>query len=325
MARIRLTPEIQAYLATGCAERDAEQAATQVADQGVSVLTLADSEYPELLRQIHDPPIVLYLTGDARLLSSPAIAIVGSRRCSVYGREVTMKLSGELAKRGLTIVSGLARGVDSKAHRGCLEVGGSTIAVLGNGLDVIYPKENRTLYRSISEKGCLVSEFPLGRFPAPQNFPIRNRIISGLCYGTLVTEASEFSGSLITARLTLEQGRELWAVPGNIVSGGSYGPNYLIKQGAAPVLTAQDVVDDLPVHVLARLSDKGSESRSRPDLTEAENRLLKLLKPDASIQFDRLMIESGLSVTELNQSLFQLEMKGLVVQSPGRLFSRRLL
>jgi DNA processing protein len=220
----------------------------------------------------------------------------------------------------------MARGVDSLAHKGALSVGGTTTAILGSGIDVIYPRENRKLYHRIQENGCIASEFPIGSYPAPQNFPIRNRIISGLCHGTLIPEAAEFSGSLITARLTLEQDRELWAVPGNITNSASYGPNYLIKQGAKPILTAQDVIDELPIYVLNSLDrEKQQETgATKPRLSESEQKLIMLLSPERSTHFDRLLEQSKFRIPELSAALLSLEMKGLISQDPGKRFSRRL-
>lgn len=330
MRRLGLSPEARASLLSGRSEKLAEEELQRAAEKDIRLFSLEDSNYPQLLRQIHDPPAVLYAVGDLEVVKKPAVALVGSRRCSVYGREVSLKLSRDLATVGLTVVSGLARGVDCKAHQGALEVGGATAAVMGCGVDVVYPRENKRVYRRVLESGCILSEFPCGSFPAPQNFPIRNRIISGLCYGTIIAEAAEFSGSLITARLALEQDRELWAVPGNITSKGSYGPNYLIKQGAGVVLTAQDVIDDLPLAVLDRLARSppqaapdGASERSPP--TPHESQLLKLLPADSALHFDHLADVCGLGLTELNCALLDLEMKGLIRQLPGRRFSKRLL
>lgn len=266
---LRLSTDEQYYLVNGWARKDADQALEKAAREGIEILSPFDSEYPALLRQIYDPPLILYCRGAVQALSRAGIAIVGSRRCSVYGREVAFTFARDLAGIGLGIFSGMALGIDSQAHVGALEGGGGTVAVLGTGVDVVYPRSHKKLYRRIVEAGCVVSEFPLGTFAAPQNFPIRNRIISGMALGTLVPEASEFSGSLITARLTLEQNRELWAVPGNITSPGSYGPNHLIKQGATPAVTPQDVLEGLPVSVLTSLLPKGSESTGQKQTAEA--------------------------------------------------------
>ena len=328
LRRLRLSFEIQDFVASGCAVQAAEEAIAQAGSQGAEIVSLLDPGYPSLLRQIHDPPLILYCRGNVALLSEPSVSIVGSRKPSLYGREVTLKLSSELAGHGLTIVSGLARGIDAAAHNGCLKAGGKTVAVLGNGVDVVYPKENRRLYRSVAEKGCLISEFPMGRFPAPQNFPIRNRIISGLSLGTLITEAARYSGSLITARLALEQDRELWGLPGNITTPGSYGPNLLILQGAKPILSTQDLLDELPDYVLETLVDKTPELVSsapeRPSRTPAQEQILKLLNADSSLHVDCLFSHTSMSLGELNQALIQLEIEGAIATQPGRHYSLKL-
>lgn len=329
LRRFGLSAESRAALLSGRSLKAAEEAVAAARQNGIQLLSPGDESYPPLLREIHDPPLVLYAIGEIDLLKRPAVALVGSRRCSVYGREVSLKLARDLATLGLTVVSGLARGVDCKAHQGALEVGGGTVAVLGSGVDVVYPKENRGLYQRIRESGCVLSEFPCGSFPSPQNFPIRNRVISGMCYGTIISEASEFSGSLITARLTLEQDRELWAVPGNITNPGSYGPNYLIKQGARVAITAQDVIDELPLPALDRLnrekpSPTGGAVAAEFRASPREELLLESVPVDAAIHFDRLLELSGLKLDELNEALLNLEMNGLVRQMPGRRFSRRL-
>ncbi len=320
-----LSDDIASCIAGGWAVKAAEAAYGEAETKGIDITSLADDRYPHLLRTIYDPPVVLYSLGDFSIVQRAAIAIVGARRASVYGRQVTQKLAREVAETGLAVVSGLARGIDCHAHAGALEAAGKTVAVMGNGVDVVYPRENRKVYERIREKGCLVSEFPIGTFPAPQNFPIRNRIISGLSYGTLIVEASEFSGSLITARLTLEQNRELWAVPGNITSPGSYGPNYLIKQGARIVLDRQDILEGLPLYVLDQLRIVAEPAESKPgraDLPPEEESLLTLLPFDASVSFDALLEKSKLDLPQLNQSLLRLEMKGLVRQLPGRRYCR---
>lgn len=341
---LNLSKDILAWFESGWALRSAEKTAKQVRENGIGILAMCDSAYPHLLKTIFDCPLVLYFRGDVKLLQQPAIAIVGSRRCSVYGRQVTEKLARRIAALGLVVTSGLARGIDTCAHVGALEAGGWTVAVLGSGVDVIYPKENAKLYGKIVENGCVVSEFPCGTFPGPQNFPIRNRIISGLAYGTLITEAAEYSGSLITARLTLEQNRELWAVPGNITSPGSYGPNYLIKQGARVVLDAQDILEELPPYLLdglSKVADGGAGTRagvSRPtggsdqaplrseeQLTDLEQKLLKLLPVESSVHFDSLVRTSGVGLQQLNELLLALELKSRIRALPGRQYTRKLL
>jgi DNA processing protein len=229
-----------------------------------------------------------------------------------------------VGSRGLCIISGLARGIDGAAHRGCIEVNGSTIAVLGCGIDVVYPREHRQLTQKILQNGLLLSEFPPGTSPAPQNFPIRNRIISGLAMGSVIVEASEYSGSLITARLAMEQNREVFALPGNLTSPQSFGPNFLIKQGAKLVQTWRDIVEELPSEIRQEILIK--EDARSPDkpvmelLSEEEMKLLKLLKTDEATQFDKLYQNSGFSIPHLSDLLLNLEMAGKVRQLPGNLY-----
>ena len=236
-------------IVSGVAFEEAAAEADKVRAAGAEIITFHDPRYPETLKEIFDPPLLLYARGRADLLGSFQIAVVGSRRPSPYGTAVAERLSGELAAAGLVITSGMARGIDTAAHRGALRAGGSTLAVLGCGIDVIYPSENRRLAAEIAEKGLLLSEFPMGATAFPQNFPIRNRIISGLSCGVMIVEAAQYSGSLITARLALDQGREVFAVPGSIASKLSWGTNMLIKQGAALVQEWKDVVEALPTPV----------------------------------------------------------------------------
>jgi DNA processing protein len=299
---------------------------------GASVVTFSDPRYPALLREIYDPPIVLYCLGDlARMTGQPAIAIVGSRRCSTYGKSASEMLSRELARRGVTVISGLARGIDSAAHRGALDGGGATIAVMGTGLDAVYPKENRKLAEQIAAHGALVTEFPLNTPPLSQNFPFRNRVISGIALGVMIVEGAERSGSLITARMAYEQGREVFAVPGNITSSKSFGPNYLIKDGAKLVQTWQDVVEEFPSDHKSRiLAVEKSESPSdQPVLEEAvlsgsERKVLALIKTDQSIHIDQLIHSTRLNSSELMGALLKLEMLDKIRQLPGKNFVRKL-
>ncbi|WP_348270834.1 DNA-processing protein DprA [Terriglobus roseus] len=211
-------------------------------EQGAGFLTHDCPEYPERLREIYDPPAVLWFRGDTSLLALPGIAVVGTRHPSPYGSGMAQMLSRELAARGLVILSGMARGVDTEAHKGALEARGKTVAVWGTGVDVIYPKENKRLAEQIlMGGGCILSEFPLGTFPAPQNFPVRNRVLSGMSVGVLVVEAAEHSGTRITARCAMEQNRDVYAVPGNVTNKGSWTPNTLIKQGAKLTATWEDI------------------------------------------------------------------------------------
>lgn len=300
------------------------------------VITLEDDQYPDLLREIHDPPIALYVRGDLqKALERPALAVVGSRRCSTYGVNVAESLSRDLASHGLTIVSGLARGIDAGAHRGALETNGQTIAVVGTGLETTYPKEHKKLEEQIIANGAVVSEFPLGTPPLPQNFPYRNRILSGLCFGVLIVEASEHSGSLITARLAYEQGREVFAVPGNITSQTSFGPNFLIKDGAKLVQIWRDVVDELPREAKEKLfgierpATSNAKSNVQPifeavDLSDGERKILEILSVDVPAHIDQLLISSEMTSSDLMTALLGLEMKDRIRQLPGKSFIKRM-
>jgi DNA processing protein len=312
-----------------------EQAAHQLhmlEEMGGEVITLRDARYPSLLRETFDPPIVLYAKGDVmRALAQPAIAIVGSRHCSTYGRNVAEMLARELAERGITIISGLARGIDSAAHQGALDGRGLTVAVMGTGLDSIYPKENKKLADRIVESGALLTEFTLQSPPLPQHFPFRNRVISGMALGVLVVEGAERSGSLITARMAMEQGRDVFAVPGNITSAKSFGPNTLIKDGAKLVQTWRDVVEELPFEIkaaiLAAERPEGGGAQLKFDevaLTDAERAVLATLQDDAATQIDELIMKAGLARGDLMSALLTLEMAGRIKQLPGKSFVKKL-
>lgn len=310
----------------------------RVKKAGGDILILDDGSYPDLLRQIDDPPITLYVRGDWQAcLEQPCVAVIGSRNCSTYGKNSAEMLSRELAARGITIVSGLARGIDTSAHRGAIEAKGRTIGVLGTGLDSVYPKENTRLADEIIDKGgALFTQFPLGTPPLKDNFPYRNRIISGLSLGVLIVEASERSGSLITARLAMEQNREVMAVPGNITSGNSYGTNYLIKAGAKLVQQWQDVVAELPSEIAAAIlppkiedvrtgSDGDRVTGPAPsDLSDHERAIWPLLPVDDSIHIDVLLEESGLSFGDLNAALVGLDIRDLIRVLPGKNYARKI-
>jgi len=301
---------------------------------GARVVTLEDEEYPPLLREIHDPPIALYVRGDLKkACERPCIAVVGSRRCSTYGINAAQSLSRDLAANGITIVSGMARGIDAAAHRGALEAGGQTIAVVGTGLEKTYPKEHKKLEDEIVANGAVISEFPLGTPPLPQNFPYRNRVLSGLCVGVMVVEAAEHSGSLITARLAYEQGREVSAVPGNITSQTSFGPNFLIKDGAKLVQYWRDVVEELPRDLKEKILGVTKRGDGEPniqpafeavDLTEDERKVFDLLTADAPSHVDQLLMSSGMNSSELMAALLGLEMKDRIKQLPGKSFIKRM-
>ncbi len=285
---------------------------------GVRIITFSDTDYPTLLRHIHDPPPVLYVCGKLHS-DSLNIAIVGSRNATSYGRTITERLSGGLARRGFTVVSGMARGIDAAAHIGALSAGGKTIAVLGCGLDTVYPAENKSLFYRIAENGAVISEFSFLTPPEAHNFPVRNRIISGLALGTVIAEATHKSGSLITARLAAEQGREVFAVPGSITSFKSMGTHGLIKQGAKLVEHVDDIVEELNItRPIPSIAIKEGPTIS---LTPEEKKIIDELSP-YPVHIDRLVRHLSLSAAQVSSLLLQLELKGLVIQSPGKLFAR---
>lgn len=337
LERLRLRPEAVESIVLRDRHAEAERELERVRALGADVLILDDGTYPALLREIADPPITLYVRGAwEACLDAPCVAMVGSRRCSTYGQNVAALLARNLATRGVTIVSGLARGIDAAAHRGALEAGGRTVGVLGTGVDEVYPRDHKKLAEEILERGgALVSQFPLGTPPIPENFPYRNRIISGLSLGTVLVEAAENSGSLITARLAMEQNREVFAVPGNVTSRNSFGTNYLIKgAGAKLVQQWQDVAAELPPDIAARLlppepakkkaGARRQESALPADLSEGERAVLKLLSADETVHIDALVGASNLSVSALTGILLGLEMRELIRQLPGKCFVRKL-
>ena len=334
------------FVFDGRARAAAEGEAKRVAETGGAFLTREEEAYPQRLLEIYDPPAVLWIRGDAGLLARPGIAVVGTRQPSPYGAGMAEMLSRDLANRRLTILSGMARGVDTAAHKGALDAGGKTAAVWGTGIDVVYPKENKKLAERIVELGgTIVSEYPLGTFPAPQNFPIRNRILSGMSIGVLVIEAGEYSGTRITARCAMEQNRDVYAVPGNVTNKNSWGPNTLIKQGAKLTATWEDVWEDLPAQVIALLEDEmvaagqveskvggaaslfndedGLEDRGMA-LPEYERVVLDRLRRDESVQLDELIegLEGELGSAEIFTALFELELRGRVKQLPGKNYVR---
>jgi DNA processing protein len=311
---------------------DAAKELAQAQAAGCRLLTWDEPEYPSRLREIYDPPPLLYVKGNAGLLNRHLIAIVGARRPTAYGNQMAQRLAKDLADRGLVVVSGAARGIDASAHKGALASAvGVTIGVLGCGIDVVYPKENKKIFEEIEQRGALISEFPLGTFPAPQNFPIRNRIIAGMALGVVVVEGAQYSGSLITARLAMEFGREVYGVPGNATQPSSFGPNQLIKQGAKLVTGWEDVVEELPTPVRAELmpvenvSHAEREALVEESLGPSEKPLYELLSLDEARHVDELVETSGLSSSEVLAALFDLELKGVVRQLPGKQFLKVLL
>jgi DNA processing protein len=320
-------------LGTGKSMELAQEELEKAKAVGASIVALDDPAYPARLRQIYDPPLVLYVRGDVSVLSQPGIAVVGTRHPTPYGSGMAERLAIDLSAHGLVILSGMARGVDTAAHRGTIAAKGKTVAVFGTGIDVLYPKENTRLAEQIlAFGGTLISEFPVGTFAAPQNFPIRNRIISGMSMGVLVVEAAEYSGTRITARCALEQNREVFAVPGNVTNKNSWGPNTLIKQGAKLVATWEDVWEELPENIrLALTPAKADESQgsgtaslfpSADQLSPHERKIFALLKADEATHIDEIVerLEPEMSSSEIFAALFELELNGKVRQLPGKNF-----
>lgn len=294
------------------ATRDLDAEMERINALAISVLTWEDEGYPRLLQQIYDPPPVLYVKG--RLLPEDewAVAVVGTRAATTYGKEATTRIAGGLARNGVTIVSGLARGIDSTAHRAALDAGGRTIGVLGCGLDIVYPPENRRLSAQVTQQGALVSEYPLGTPPEGGNFPPRNRIISGMSLGTVIVEAGRRSGALITADYALDQGREVFAVPGNIFRRASQGTNALIREGAAPVLSVEDILEVLN---LSMVSQQQAARAIIPE-NETESCLLDVLSADP-VHVDEISQQVGLPISDVTSALALMELKGMVRQIGG--------
>jgi DNA processing protein len=290
---------------------------------GGKIVTLKDDAYPRRLKDIYDPPALLYVRGELKGEDELAVAIVGSRKTSPYGRWFTEKIGQDLANHGVTIVSGMARGIDSVAHQGALQGGGRTIAVLGCGIDVIYPSENRNLFYQIVEHGAVLSEFPMGSPPEGGHFPRRNRIISGLSIGVVIVQASAGSGSLITAGYALEQGREVFAVPGNVGAEGSRGTNQLIKDGAKLVESSEDILEE----ILPQWKREGEAVQKAeppgPDLGKEEKVLYELLE-ETPLHIDAIIRESRFDPGKVSSLLLNLELKGLISQWPGKCFSRKI-
>lgn len=322
-------------IALGSSLQRADEELEKARVAGVQVLVPDDPLYPRQLLEIYDPPSVLYVRGDLEVLSKPGIAMVGTRHPTPYGTGMAERLACDLAARGLIIFSGMARGVDSAAHRGAVNVQGKTVAVFGTGVDVTYPRENQKLSEQIlATGGALISEFPMGTPPTPQNFPIRNRIISGLSRGVLVVEASEYSGTRITARCALEQCREVFAVPGNVTNKQAWGPNTLIKQGAKLVATWEDVWEELPTGIRLRIEEANPPASNvaataslfdqQPPPEGKEKKVYALVKADEAIHIDQLVekLEGLLSSSEIFAALFELELSGRVRQLPGKNYVR---
>ena len=280
------------------------------------VITVDDSDYPVLLGKTAVPPPVLFVRGRKELLNRPSVAIVGSRAATSYGRRTAFTLARNLAAKHVSVVSGLATGIDAEAHAGCLAEGGATIAVLGCGLDIVYPRSNRDLYNQVIDQGVLISEYPLGTKPDGFRFPARNRIIAGLSHGVVVVEAARKSGSLITVQYALEEGREVFAVPGQIDSAKSSGAHWLLQQGASLIVSAEDIVDNLQLQ-LGQLVQQAAHTR--PHAAELDDESLTLLKllDSYPICRDELLERSGMEPAKISEILLLLELEGLIELLPG--------
>jgi DNA processing protein len=322
------------FISSGAAAHAADEEMEKLAATGATILTIRDEAYPERLREIYDPPALLWMRGDAAVLSRPIIAVVGTRHPTPYGTGMAETLARDLALRGLIILSGMARGIDTSAHRGAIAAKRPTVAVWGTGVDVVYPKENKSLAEQIvAGGGTILSELPLGTFPAPQNFPKRNRILSGMSVGVLVIEAAEYSGTRVTARCALEQNRDVFAVPGNVTTKNAWGPNLLIKQGAKLTSCWEDVWEDLPADIRLELelsqgfASAGTSEASlfeESPLPPSEARILGVLRHDEALQMDEILekLEEEMSSSEVFTALFELELAGRIRQLPGKNFVR---
>jgi DNA processing protein len=301
---------------------DPENELKKAESHGVRILTYNDPAYPGLLREIHDPPMILYIKGSDIPDNRTFIAVVGSRNATDYGLKTAEKIGQGLARRGLGVVSGLARGIDSSSHWGCLEGKGFTIAVLGTGIDEVYPPSNRKLYDQIAINGTIISEFPMGAPPVPNNFPMRNRIISGLCRGTVIVEATKNSGSLITASLALEQGREIFAVPGSVNSFKSTGCHYLIKQGAAALIeNADDILEALGMNYPCTPKTDTFKQLPLIPMDGHETTLYNIIG-DYPVHIDQITRDGRLEPGEVSSLLMKMELKGMIRQLPGKMFVR---
>jgi len=293
-------------------------------ENGSEIITLADPEYPQLLKQIYDPPVLFWMKGDPAALSKPGVAVVGTRNTSPYGRNMAKKLTGELAEEDLCIFSGLAYGIDAIAHKTALDHGASTVAVLGSGIDNLYPRKNADLANQIVKSGgAVITEFPLGTNPDAGNFPVRNRIVSGMSLGVLVVESGIKGGSMITADLGLDQNREVFAVPHPLTNASGTGCNYLIKRGAAKLVqTVDDILNELPVTKAGEANEKPVQSKANwrdKELDELSEKICEVLEEQA-YQVDDLAEEVGLNTSQLLVKMLQLEMEDLVLQRAGKIF-----
>lgn len=321
-------PTLAQRVVRGCQDERLLREELAVAQrEGIELVTRADAHYPEALRTIHDPPLALYVRGTLPLPTEAAVGVVGSRRASRYGVEVAEQLAYDLALRGVLVVSGLARGIDAAAHRGALKADGRTIGVLGGGFCRFYPEEHESLARQMAERGAVMSEYPMRMAPLAQNFPRRNRVISGLSRGVVIVEAAQRSGALITANCALEQGRDVFAVPGPMRSVTSQGTHQLLKEGARLVTSVEDILDELglaspqPTAGPHAMTARGRGQGPAPaGLSEGEQRILQGLDEHEPRSIDAIAAHSGLGVSDAASTLLHLELKHLVCQRPGKQF-----
>jgi DNA processing protein len=309
-------------IASSRSEKAVDEELAKAQGKAVRIVTLVDEAYPAALREIDDPPLALYVRGEQRLDPARSIAIVGTRRGTSYGKMVAARFASQLALKGFTIVSGLASGIDAAAHQGALDVGGLTVAVMGCGIDYPYPKSNQSIYERIVETGVVLSEYPMGSRPAKWTFPQRNRILSGLSRGVLVVQAPERSGSLITARCALEQGRDVFAVPGNINSLTSEGSNRLIKQGATLVDSVDDILCEYPDLLLPLDAESSDALDACPNLGEAEAAVYELISLEP-VHMDDIIARADLSPTEASHILLLLQLENLIVEAEGGCYVRK--
>lgn len=320
-------PELAGAIHTAHDPSWAEEQLRRAEDARVHLLTLQCPDYPVYLRQTYAPPPILYVLGNIDACALPTVAVVGSRSFTSYGRDIAYQISGELVRRGITVVSGLATGIDTHAHRGALAERGYTVAVLGSGLDRPYPPQNKDLFHVISETGATLSEFPMGASAEAHNFPRRNRIISGLSLGVVVIEAGDRSGALITARLALEQNREVFAIPGPVHSGRSRGTNRLIRQGAVLVQSVEDILDELRPH-LTQLRPpyiRQHLAAEPAELSKPERQVFECLSADVPSHIDAIADRAGMPTASALSVLLGLELAGIAEQLPGKRFIRKLV
>ncbi|HBQ38010.1 MAG TPA: DNA-protecting protein DprA [Candidatus Omnitrophica bacterium] len=317
----RITPKLaERLIAQGRRPEVVAEELSRARAAGCTIVTRVDETYPNVLRTIHDPPPALYRKGTWSEEDQPAVAIVGSRRASLYGQQTAQRLAYDLALRGVTIVSGLARGIDAAAHRGALQADGRTVAVLGSGLDQLYPPEHHALAEQVTRHGVLLSEYPMGSPPLSYHFPRRNRLISGLSAGVVIVEAAHRSGALITADCALEQGREVFAVPGKVDSITSHGTHHLLKQGARLVTSVEDIVEELGLAATVETVSSRSPATRAEGVTDEEWTLMHHLRADEPCDVDTLTAKTGWTASACTSTLLGLELRHLVKQLPGKRF-----